>query len=135
MFAAKMPKPKMARNAKASNEVNVIHPYRTPYGGWVYDDPDIGVYSEAFVMGSSEVIDHLVGKKCNQFTATISRNKLPKYDARLIKIEEEKDIEGWYQLEGTKMKHWLCGCVLDYFVGYPDNIYVSLSNLKNEKRK
>lgn len=130
-----MPKPRMARNAKATNEVNVIHPYRTQYRTWVYDDPDIGVYSEAFVMGSSEVIDHLVGEETNQFTATISAKPLPKHNARLIKIDEEKGIEGWYQLEGTEMKHWLCGCVLDYFTGYPNDIYVSISNLSTEKIK
>ena len=123
-------KPRLNRQErpKANNEVNVIHPYRTQYRTWVYDDEDLGVYSEAFVMGSSEVIDHLVGEETNSFQAAISAKPLPKYDARLIKIEGEE--EGWYQLEGTDMQHWLCGCVLDYFQDYPDNIYVKISNKK-----
>lgn len=123
----------MARDAKAKNVINVLNPYRTSYGTWVYDDPDIGVHAEAFVCGSSEVIDHLVGKDTNKFTALISKDPIPGYQARLVRLKEkekEDKIQGWYQLEGTNMEHWLCGCVLDYFEGYPDNIYVQLSNFQ-----
>lgn len=137
---------KREQRVKASNTVNTLHPYRDPVSkGWYYDDEDLGVYKEAFVMGSSEVIDHLVGKDCNSFTAHISHSKIPAYTARLKKLSpkealeqekhlgyeavDEKDSEpmqGWYRLEGTEMVHWLCGCVLDYFTGYPANIYVKI---------
>lgn len=88
---------KLPRQAKSNNQINVISPYRKG-NIWVYDDPDIGVYSEPFVMGSSEVIDFLVGEETNFFDAAISSKPIPKYDARLVKIEVEKGIEGWYQL-------------------------------------
>lgn len=119
---------------KSKNLVNILHPYRTPYGSWVYDDPEIPVMGEAFVCGSSEVIDQLVGKETNSFTAAISAKPIPGYHARLNRLydEEKKDgIEGWYQLDGTDMKHWLCNCVKDYFPDYPKYIYVLLSDLKN----
>lgn len=117
---------------KANNALNVIHPYRTSHRTWVYDDEDLKVYKEAFVMGSSEVIDHLVGEETNFFDAIISANPLPNPTAILVKIQKEMDhfgaIEGWYQLQGTDMEHWLCGKVLDYFTGYPDTIYVKIEN-------
>lgn len=129
---------------KANNEINVLHPYRDQqFGGWFYDDPDLGVFREAFVMGSSEVIDHLVGKETNHFTCFISQNPIPGAQAHLVKTtapkfetpyvydaeaEEESFTKGWYQLAGTEMKHWLCGCVLDYFQDYPDHIYVRIEN-------
>lgn len=118
---------------KSTNEVNVIYPYRTKHGTWVYDDEDLGVYSEAFVMGSSEVIDMLVGMETNSFMATISTKPLPQITAKLVKTSPANGFQlqdGWYELEGTGVKHWLCGCVLDYFQGYPDNIYVYISNKK-----
>lgn len=125
----------MDKRAKAKNTVNILHPYRTSFGTWVYDDPDIGVYSEAFVCGSSEVIDHLVGEDNNFFDLVISAHPLPGYQAKIVKIqkEEEPTIEGWYHLEGTEMDHWLCGEVLSYFEGYPDEIYIRVENCRKEK--
>lgn len=121
----------MKSKIKTLNEVNTIHPYRTKFGTWVYDDEDLGVFSEAFVMGSSEVIDHLVGSDTNFFDAHISAKPIPTYDARLIKIDKEDGFDGWYQLEGTEMENWLCACVTDYFPDYPDSIYVKISNKKS----
>lgn len=123
---------------KSNNQVNVIHPYRTQYGSWVYDDADLNVYSEAFVMGSSEVIDHLVGKDVNFFDAAISQHPLPNPTAVLTRMDDkniESGMNGWYHLEGTDMDHWLCGCVLDYFPGYPAKIYVAISNTKKDPIK
>lgn len=120
---------------KSNNTVNIIHPYRTKFGTWVYDDPELNVYMEAFVMGSSEVIDHLVGKDTNYFDAAISSHPLPNPTAVLTRMDNknrESGMNGWYHLEGTNMDHWLCGCVLDYFSDYPEKIYVVISNKKTD---
>lgn len=124
------------RKLKSKNVINTIYPYRWK-GTWFYDDEDLGVHKEAFVMGSSEVIDHLVGSETNSFTAHISSQPIPKATAHLVNVDHEQVkegdtpiIQGWYRLEGTDMIHWLCGCVLDYFEGYPKDIYVKLENLK-----
>jgi len=110
---------------KTKNSINTLHPYRLANDLWVYDDEDLGVYSEAFVMGSSEVINHLVGMECDKFTMFISAQPIPEYDAHLVKIKGDGS-EGWYQLQGTGMEHWLCGQVLAYFPDYPSDIYVKL---------
>jgi hypothetical protein len=40
------------------NSVFVIHPYKY-YGGWVFDDPAVGLVREAFVAGADDVIERL----------------------------------------------------------------------------
>lgn len=117
------------QKTKANNSINTLHPYRVDKDLWVYDDEDLGVYSEAFVLGSSEVINHLVGMDCNKFTMHISSKTIPEYDAHLIKIHGRE--EGWYQLEGSNMEHWLCGQVLAYFSEYPEEIFVKITS-KNQ---
>lgn len=119
---------KTSRMNKTRNSINILYPYRIAEDQWVYDDEDLGVYKEAFVMGSSEVINHLVGMKCNKFKALISSSPIPEHTAKLNRIKKD-GIEGWYQLEGTDMEHWLCGCVLDYFPKYPKEIYVKIEKL------
>ncbi len=119
---------------KTKNQINVIYPYRTQGGTWVYDDPDIPVYAEAFVMGSSELIDMLVGEDCNKFIAYISSSPLPKSTVILDNIDDKVEndmgdisIEGWYQMRGTQHKNWLCNHLNDYFYPpYPKTIYVSI---------
>lgn len=118
---------------KHKNQVNVIYPYRTHGGTWVYDDPDVPVFAEAFVMGSSELIDHFVGEKAMKFTAYISSKPLPRQTLHLVNIDKGGEIQGWYRLVGTDMENWLCGHVLDYFEGYPQNIYVSIENIKYDR--
>jgi hypothetical protein len=117
---------------KTKNQINVIYPYRTKGGTWVYDDPDVPVFAEAFVMGSSELIDMLVGKECNNFVAFISSKPLPEPTVILDNIDTEETqalsagLLGWYQMRGTDHKNWLCGHVKDYFPDYPKQIYVKI---------
>ena len=115
---------------KKRNSINTLSPYRIDDNLWVYDDEDLGVYKEAFVMGSSEVINMLVGMECRKFTMHISASPIPKYEAMLTKIEGD-GTPGWYKLEGTDMEHWLCEQCCQYFKeGYPPNIFVKISNKK-----
>lgn len=123
---------------KKKNQINVIHPYRTTYGTWVYDDPDIPVYAEAFVAGSSELIDMVVGKEYNTFTAYLSAKPMPDVTVILDNIDKEKEesykgsqfegfeMKGFYRMRGTGHENWFCGHLLDYFEGYPETIYVQI---------
>lgn len=113
---------------KTKNQVNVIHPYRTKFGTWVYDDEDIPVYAEAFVMGSSELIDIVVGKDCNNFTAYISEKPLPNPTCILDNIDEEVNdgMQGWYKMRGTDHVNWFCSHLNDYVSPYAPTIYVSI---------
>lgn len=117
---------------KSNNSINILYPYKEG-NVWYYDDPDIGVYKEAFVLGSSETIDRVLGEGTDKCKMLISQNPIPNYSAR---IGRRKDIEeqlagmlGWYQLEGTDMVNWLCAEVLAYFSDYPDSIYVKFENI------
>lgn len=120
--------------SKNNNLINVIYPYRTEQGHWAYDDEF--VTGEPFVMGSSEMIDFLVGADCDKFQAIISAKPLPISDKNVINImldnidefmeNEMSMIQGWYQLRGTDIEHWLCGHLLDWFVDYPKTIFVNI---------
>jgi len=116
---------------KSKNLVNVIYPYRTQGNTWVYDDTDVPVYGEAFVMGSSELIDILVGEDCDNFTAYISAEPLPNPTVILDNIDEKMEsnaddfnMQGWYQMRGTNHKNWFCNHIMDYFNVLPKTIYV-----------
>lgn len=114
---------------KQNNAINTLHPYRGEDGSWYYDDEDLGIYNEAFILGSSEAIDLIVGKDCNNFKMYISSSPIPGYDARILRrpdLEERDEIPGWYQMEGSKFPNWLCSRTLDYFPDYPESIYIKI---------
>jgi hypothetical protein len=117
---------------KTRNQVNVIHPYRTSHGTWVYDDPDVPVYAEPFVMGSSELIDKVMGRACNSFTAYISAMPLPNASVVLDNVDDQVEggFQGWYEWRGNGHRNWFCGHLTDYFEGYPKTIYVSIADPK-----
>ena len=115
---------------KTNNVINILYPFRTSHGIWVYNDEDLGVYSEAFVCGSSEVIDAVVGKNVNNCIVVISSQPFPSPTLVLHKIEKiEEGLDnmlGWYRAEPLGMEHWLCSKILDYFPNYPETIYVKI---------
>ena len=116
---------------KTNNAINVLYPFRTSHGTWVYDDEELGVYSEAFVCGSSEVIDAIVGTEAKHCMATISSKPFPNPTIVLHKIDKEgNEIQGWYRAEPLGMEHWLCSKVLDYFPDYPEVMYVKIEEVK-----
>lgn len=116
---------------KTGNQINTIYPYRTQYGGWAFDDAEVGLFREPFVLGIPAIIDSIVGDRDN-FTAYISHSKIPKATGHLVKVKEPEGLpktegedtsDGWYQLKGTDMIGWLCPATLKYFKDYPENIY------------
>lgn len=113
---------------KTGNQINVLYPYRH-MGGWVFDDPDIGLYKEAFVLGTDEIINSIVGKR-KKFKVLISHSYIPDETGVLekvaIKDKNNVEAEGWYKLKGTEMVGWLCPQVLSYFRGYPDKIHFKI---------
>lgn len=105
---------------KTGNQINVIYPYKTRYGGWVFDDTEVGLHAEPFVMGIPAIIDGIVGEREN-FTAFISKNHIPNYTGRLMRLRRKET--GWYKLEGTNQEGWLCPATLRYFKDYPEDIF------------
>lgn len=117
---------------KRNNQINILYPYRMQGGIWVYDDPDIPVYREAFVLGSSELIDHLVGKDAKTCVVYFSSKLIPQFTIKLRNIDKELidtqsfGEKGWYINEDTQVPNWFCGHLLDYFNGYPEEIYIKI---------
>lgn len=110
---------------KTGNQINLIYPYKTQYGGWSFDDAEVGLQGEPFVAGIPEIIDALVGN-ATKFEAAISKDPIKDYTCRLIRDEEGK---GDYTMEETGAKGWLCPATLKYFPEYPANIYVKIKTL------
>lgn len=105
---------------KTGNQINVIYPYKTK-GGWSFDDAEVGLKGEPFVAGIPEIINSIVGRR-RKFVAYISKAKIPNFTGHLRRDKNSEEA-GWYLLQGTKMRGWLCPATLKYFKGYPDSIY------------
>lgn len=111
---------------KTNNVINTLYPYRT-HAGWAFDDEDVELYEEAFVLGIPEIIDSIVGEK-DSFVVYISEKPIPQSTGVLINIDEEKqdEVKGWYKYEGSEMEGWLCEATLKYFKNYPTKIYFKI---------
>jgi len=111
---------------KTKNVVNVIYPYRSNYGVWAFDDPEVGLQGEPFVGDINTMIDmYAQGKK--EVIIYISSEPIEGQTLQLNRLEED---EGNYQLEGTDVVGWLCPATLKYFPNYPKNIYARIENIK-----
>lgn len=106
---------------KTGNQINTIYPYRKG-NGWVFDDEEVGLYAEPFVLNMPQIIDFIVGNQTNTFTCHISKDLIPNADAVLTHTSDQ----GWYILDDTQKKGWLCPATLKYFKTYPDKIYVKI---------
>lgn len=92
----------------------------------MYDDADLDVWREPFVLGSSELITAVVGD-ASTCQVAFSGSPLPNATVVLRNIDHELDgdVPGWYQAEGLDHSpNWLCGRTLDYFHDYPAMLYV-----------
>ena len=110
---------------KTKNQINVIYPYKTQYGGWSFDDEEVGLNGEPFVSGIPEIIDSLVGD-AKRFEAAISKDPIKDYTCQLVRDTEG---QGDYTMKETGAKGWLCPATLKYFTEYPENIYVKIKAL------
>lgn len=117
---------------KTGNQINVIQPYKTK-AGWSFDDVQVGLQGEPFILGTEKIITSVVGK-AESFTAYISHSPIPQYTGLLIKLTSEEikvkglAMDNWYRLEGTDQVGWLCPATLKYFRDYPGSIYFKIDN-------
>ena len=104
------------------------------YGTWVFDDPDKGLYSEPFVMGSSEAINHVIGVANAEKVKIIhSKQKFPNASHYLVKMFEE-DGGYWYELIDAKTDeseniplNWLCPATKKFYGAHPQKIWMAAS--------
>jgi hypothetical protein len=95
---------------------------------WVYDDPEVGVCGEPFVLGADVMLTRLreaqVGAGREPFRIIFSAAPFPgALEARKL---EEEDGGVWYEakLHGQVLTGWLCGHFFDYFETAPPVVYV-----------
>lgn len=107
------------------NSIFVIAPYKFE-SGWVFDDPRVGLYREAFVSGADVMMDQLVANLPNAakgFRLLFSTNPFPGYMAKLEWRREEFG-GNWYYSPQFGMEGWLCPALFKYFPEAPREIFV-----------
>jgi hypothetical protein len=101
---------------------------RWELGTWVYDDPELEVYSEPFVLGADTILSTLrelqVGPGRDPFRITFSASPFP--GALAGRRLGEADGGVWYEteLDGHVLRGWLCNHFFDYFETAPPVVYV-----------
>jgi len=109
------------------NALFVIAPYKYA-GGWVFDDPAVGLSREPFIAGIDTMIDRAVATIPNAeagFRAIFSAGPFP---GSQFKLEWRREEAGgnWYYSNEFKTEGWLCPALLRYFPDAPPAIYVKV---------
>lgn len=106
------------------NTISVLFPYKYE-GMWVFDDPDVGLRREPFVLGIDKMIDHFVADVPNAaqgFRLVFSPTPFP---GHTIKLEWRREESGgnWYYCPQLGIEGWLCPALFKYFDKAPAEIY------------
>jgi len=118
----------MSRNA-----LMVIAPHWY-HGTWVFDDPAVGLEREPFVLGVSEMIDHLVRDipdARSGFRLVFSPRRFPGCQQEAIWVREESG-GNWYRTDSPHMEGWLCPALFRYFSSAPERLFVKAEPLARE---
>jgi hypothetical protein len=95
---------------------------------WVYDDSDVGVFGEPFVLGADTMLSHLreaqVGPERDPFRIVFSASPFPGALETRRLFEEDDGVWHEADLHGQVLKGWLCNHVFDYFETAPPTVYV-----------
>jgi hypothetical protein len=112
------------RRTRSANSIIVLVPYR--YGGtWVFDDPDVGLTREPFVVGVPEMIDEMVRDipdAENGFRLLFSAEPFPGCTHTFTWVRAEGS-GNWYRCEELDMEGWLCPGLLAYYREPPQRLY------------
>jgi hypothetical protein len=100
---------------------------------WTYDDAEVGVFGEPFVLGADRMMTALraaqVGMSLEPFRIVFSAAPFP--GAVSVRRLEEEEGGVWYEgdLGGQVLRGWLCGHLFDYFATAPEVVYVKAEAL------
>jgi hypothetical protein len=101
---------------------------------WSYDDAEVGVFGEPFVLGADRMMTKLralqVGPSLDPFRIVFSASAFP--GALSARRLETEDGGVWYEAElgGEALRGWLCGHFFDYFATAPAVVYVKAEPLR-----
>jgi hypothetical protein len=114
--------------------VLVIEPYRHE-GAWVFDDPAAGLVREPFVVGITEMIDHLttgLSDAARGFRLLFAAHPFEGHQTSLTWIRADPVEGNWYRADGTADEGWLCPALFCYFPLPPSRIYVRVEARQQE---
>jgi hypothetical protein len=103
----------------------VHHRLNFRLGGWIFDDPAVGLSREPFVSGIDTMIDGLAAQIPNAekgFRLLFSATPFPGYAVKLAWRREEYGGNCYYSPE-LDMEGWLCPALLRYFDKAPPEMY------------
>lgn len=112
-----------------TNAIQTLMPYRK-FGTWVFDDPDVGLVREPFVLGIPEMIDVMVFESSianadQGFRMSFSFTRPPQsLSVHHIKLMAQEKGGGWYRDVDTRMGGWLCPATLLYFKVFPREMFI-----------
>ena len=102
-----------------------IKPYYEKGLGWLFDDPERGIYREPFVGGTPQMIDRILSIKGlppkKQFSLVFSDQTFLGVDATIDAVGERT-----YHHAETGMTGWLCIVLRAYFPTSPPQIFVKI---------
>lgn len=108
------------------NAVQMIRPYKWK-GRWVFDDEDVGLLREPFILGMSEMVSEMVRdvpRAEEGFCMYFSTAPLPTDGVFHLKYMAHEAEGAWYRNVETRMCGWLCPATLFYFEWFPPEIYI-----------
>lgn len=123
-----------------SNQLYNIQAYKKGKT-WLFDDESRQIKGEPFVLGASEFITKLAGKK-RKLSFAFSEGYIPKYDAVIelteacypiikkgkkhVEDKSQEPTSGWYvSQDGDSL--WLCPAQLKFFGHVAETIFVKLN--------
>ena len=109
---------------RTANNKIIIKPYRSQ-GAWVFDDPEVEIFSQPLICGIPGVINKMTNGM-EKFTLLFSHTHFPDYTAVMLRMPDAD--EGWYVFKDTNIKGWIPPAYLKYFSGYPEEIYIKLQD-------
>ena len=105
------------------NSLHVIMPYRW-HGGWVFDDPAVGLHREPFIAGADTLCEQLsYGQP--KFRAIFSARKFPSATTSLNLVGANYNGH-LYICAGSEV--WLCPALLKYFDHAPRTIWLKVEH-------
>jgi hypothetical protein len=100
---------------------------------WIYDDAEVGVTGEPFVLGADKMLTQLralqLGPSLDPFRIVFSASPFP---GALPMRRLDQEYGGvWYEAKvGDQPQNgWLCGHFFDYFAAAPEVVYVKAEAL------
>jgi hypothetical protein len=114
------------------NSLYVLNIYNHE-GTYVFDDPQVDLVREPFVMGMPEIIEHQMGGgPIDTFTAIFSAAAFPGHNTVLKRLHAEYGGT-WYELSGTRLEGWLCPALFKYFEVAPETLYIQFKDTSHQK--